>query len=95
MLATVRLGAIHSVVFGGFASHALASRIDDATPSVIVTADAGSRGGKVIPYKPLLDEALRQSAHTRAPCAAGRPQARPRPRWTPGVTWTTGTPAAA
>ena len=63
MLATVRLGAIHSVVFGGFASHALASRIDDATPSVIVTADAGSRGGKVIPYKPLLDEALRQSAH--------------------------------
>ena len=63
MLATVRLGAIHSVVFGGFASHALASRIDDATPSVIVTADAGSRGGKVIPYKPLLDEALRQSTH--------------------------------
>ncbi|MGE0113000.1 propionate--CoA ligase [Aquabacterium sp.] len=64
MLATVRLGGIHSVVFGGFASHALASRIDDATPSVIVTADAGSRGGKVIPYKPLLDEALRQSTHT-------------------------------
>ncbi|MBP7133326.1 MAG: propionate--CoA ligase [Aquabacterium sp.] len=64
MLATVRLGAIHSVVFGGFASHALASRIDDATPSVIVTADAGSRGGKVIPYKPLLDEAVRQSTHT-------------------------------
>ena len=64
MLATVRLGAIHSVVFGGFASHALASRIDDARPAVVVTADAGSRGGKVIPYKPLLDEALRQSSHT-------------------------------
>ena len=63
MLATVRLGAIHSVVFGGFASHALASRIDDARPTVVVTADAGSRGGKVIPYKPLLDEALRQSSH--------------------------------
>ena len=63
MLATVRLGAIHSVVFGGFASHALASRIDDARPAVVVTADAGSRGGKVIPYKPLLDEALRQSVH--------------------------------
>ncbi|HYR26318.1 MAG TPA: propionate--CoA ligase [Aquabacterium sp.] len=63
MLATVRLGAIHSVVFGGFASHALASRIDDARPTVIVTADAGSRGGKVIPYKPLLDEALRQCSH--------------------------------
>lgn len=63
MLATVRLGAIHSVVFGGFASHALASRIEDATPTVIVTADAGSRGGKVIPYKPLLDEALKLSQH--------------------------------
>ena len=63
MLATVRIGAIHCVVFGGFASHALASRIDDAAPTVIVTADAGSRGGKVIPYKPLLDEALRLSEH--------------------------------
>jgi propionyl-CoA synthetase len=63
MLATVRLGAIHSVVFGGFASHSLASRIDDARPTVVVTADAGSRGGKVIAYKPLLDEALSLSAH--------------------------------
>lgn len=64
MLATVRLGAIHSVVFGGFAAHSLASRIEDATPKVIVSADAGSRGGKVIPYKPLLDEALSLSQHT-------------------------------
>ena len=63
MLATVRLGAIHSVVFGGFASHSLATRIDDAKPTVIVTADAGSRGGKVIPYKPLLDEALSLCGH--------------------------------
>jgi propionyl-CoA synthetase len=63
MLATVRLGAIHSVVFGGFAAHSLASRIEDATPKVIVSADAGSRGGKVIPYKPLLDEALQLSKH--------------------------------
>lgn len=63
MLATVRLGAIHCVVFGGFASHALASRIDDARPTVIVTADAGSRGGRLIPYKPLLDEALSLSTH--------------------------------
>jgi propionyl-CoA synthetase len=63
MLATVRLGAIHSVVFGGFASHSLAGRIDDARPSVIVTADAGSRGGKVIAYKPMLDEALAMSQH--------------------------------
>lgn len=63
MLATVRLGAIHSVVFGGFASNSLASRIDDAQPKVIVTADGGSRGGKVVAYKPLLDEALRLATH--------------------------------
>lgn len=63
MLACVRIGAIHSVVFGGFASHSLASRIDDASPAVIVSADAGSRGGKVVEYKPLLDEAIRLSSH--------------------------------
>ncbi len=58
MLATVRLGAVHSVVFGGFAASSLAARIDDARPRVILTADAGMRMGKVIPLKPLLDEAL-------------------------------------
>jgi propionyl-CoA synthetase len=63
MLACVRIGAIHSVVFGGFASHALASRIEDASPVAIVSADAGSRGGKVVEYKPLLDEAIRLSSH--------------------------------
>lgn len=63
MLACTRIGAIHSVVFGGFASVSLASRIDDAQPTVIVSADAGSRGGKVVPYKPLLDEAIRLAAH--------------------------------
>ena len=63
MLACVRIGAIHCVVFGGFASGALASRIEDASPTLIVSADAGSRGGKVVPYKPLLDEAIRISAH--------------------------------
>ena len=52
MLATVRIGAIHSVVFGGFASASLATRIDDAKPKVIVSADAGMRMGKVVPYKP-------------------------------------------
>ncbi|WP_028998090.1 propionate--CoA ligase [Azohydromonas australica] len=66
MLAAVRLGAIHSVVFGGFASHSLASRIEDSSPTVVVSADGGSRGGKVIPYKPLLDEALRLSSHKPA-----------------------------
>ena len=66
MLACTRIGALHSVVFGGFASVSLASRIDDAEPSVIVSADAGSRGGKVVPYKGLLDEAIRLSAHKPA-----------------------------
>ena len=59
MLATVRLGAIHSVVFGGFAAASLAARIDDAQPKVMVTSDAGMRMGKMIPLKPLVDEALR------------------------------------
>ena len=63
MLACTRIGAIHSVVFGGFASGSLASRIDDAQPKVIVSADAGSRGGKVVGYKPLLDEAIRLAEH--------------------------------
>jgi propionyl-CoA synthetase len=63
MLACARIGAIHSVVFGGFASGSLASRIEDAEPKVVVSADAGSRGGKVVAYKPLLDEAIRLSKH--------------------------------
>jgi propionyl-CoA synthetase len=63
MLACARIGALHSVVFGGFASVSLASRIDDAEPTVIVSADAGSRGGKVVPYKGLLDEAIRLANH--------------------------------
>ena len=63
MLACARIGAIHSVVFGGFAAASLASRIEDASPTLIVSADAGSRGGKVVPYKPLLDEAIAQSSH--------------------------------
>lgn len=63
MLACARIGAIHSVVFGGFASGSLASRIDDAQPRVVVSADAGSRAGKVVAYKPLLDEAIRLAAH--------------------------------
>lgn len=63
MLACARLGAIHSVVFGGFASVNLASRIDDAQPKVIFSADAGARGGKVTPYKPLLDKAIELCEH--------------------------------
>jgi propionyl-CoA synthetase len=66
MLACARIGAIHSVVFGGFASVSLAQRIDDATPRLIVSADAGSRSGKVVPYKHLLDEAIKLAAHQPA-----------------------------
>ncbi len=56
MLACVRLGAIHSVVFGGFAAYNLAVRIDDAKPKLMITSDAGMRGGKAVPYKHLVDE---------------------------------------
>ena len=66
MLACARIGALHSVVFGGFASVSLASRIDDSQPTVVISADAGSRGGKVVPYKGLLDEAIRLSSHKPA-----------------------------
>ena len=59
MLACARLGAIHSVVFGGFAAASLAARIDDARPSLMITSDAGLRAGKVIPYKHLVDESIR------------------------------------
>ncbi len=66
MLACARIGAVHSVVFGGFAAHNLALRIDDAKPTLLIAADAGMRGGKVIPYKPLVDEALAASEHPPA-----------------------------
>lgn len=66
MLAATRIGAIHSVVFGGFASGSLATRIDDAKPTVIVSSDAGMRGGKAVPYKHLLDEAIDLAAHKPA-----------------------------
>lgn len=61
MLACARIGAVHSVVFGGFAAHNLALRIDDAQPKLLICADAGSRGGKIIPYKPLVDEACAEA----------------------------------
>jgi propionyl-CoA synthetase len=66
MLACGRLGAIHSVVFGGFAPHNLAQRIDDAQPKVLVTSDGGMRGGKPVPYKPLVDQALALCKHPPA-----------------------------
>ncbi|QTD44449.1 propionate--CoA ligase [Ottowia testudinis] len=66
MLACTRVGALHCVVFGGFASGSLATRIDDAEPTVIISADAGSRGGKPVPYKHLLDEAIGLATHKPA-----------------------------
>jgi len=62
MLACARIGAIHSVVFGGFAAHNLALRIDDAQPKLLICADAGMRAGNVIPYKPLVDAALNEAS---------------------------------
>ena len=63
MLGTARLGAIHSVVFGGFAPNELAVRIDDAEPKVIVTASCGVEIAKVLPYKPMVDEGIKLSTH--------------------------------
>ncbi|MGE0022440.1 MAG: propionyl-CoA synthetase [Hyphomicrobium sp.] len=63
MLATARLGAIHSVVFGGFAANELATRISDAQPKVIVSAACGVEPGRIVPYKPLLDQAIALSSH--------------------------------
>ncbi|MFZ5751009.1 MAG: propionate-CoA ligase PrpE [Pseudomonadota bacterium] len=63
MLACARLGAIHSVVFGGFAAHELAVRIDDAKPKAIIAASCGLEPGRVVHYKPLLDAAIDQATH--------------------------------
>ncbi|MGE3813284.1 MAG: propionyl-CoA synthetase [Candidatus Nanopelagicales bacterium] len=76
MLATARLGAVHSVVFGGFAPHELAIRIDDATPKVVVSASCGIEPGRVVEYKPMLDKALEQAEHKpTATVILQRPQA--------------------
>ena len=68
MLACARLGAVHSVVFGGFAPHELAVRIDDAQPKVVISAGCGIERDRVIPYKPLLDEALDGASHRPDHC---------------------------
>jgi propionyl-CoA synthetase len=77
MLACARIGAVHSVVFGGFAARELATRIDDAKPKVILSANCGLEPGRVVAYKPLLDEAIALAAHKPAACLIlQRPQAR-------------------
>ena len=76
MLACARLGAVHSVVFGGFAAAELAARIDDAQPVVVLTASCGIEPGRVVEYKPLLDQAIEMAAHTpRRSIVLQRPQA--------------------
>ncbi len=75
MLACARLGAVHSVVFGGFAPRELAVRIDDAKPKVVLSASCGIEGKKVLPYKPLLDEAIEIAGHKPEKCVIfQRPQ---------------------
>ncbi|CAM2865137.1 propionyl-CoA synthetase [Shewanella loihica] len=75
MLACARLGAIHSVVFGGFAANELATRIDDATPKMILSASCGVEPSGVVAYKPLLDDALEQASHKVEQCVIlNRPQ---------------------
>jgi propionyl-CoA synthetase len=79
MLACARLGAIHSVVFGGFAAKELAVRIDDAAPKVIVWASCGIEPGRVVPYKPLLDGALGAASHQPTSCVVLQRSAEPAP----------------
>ncbi|MBG6090077.1 propionyl-CoA synthetase [Actinomadura viridis] len=75
MLACARLGAVHSVVFGGFAAKELAVRIDDARPKVVVSASCGIEGARIVPYKPLLDQALELASHKVERCVVRqRPQ---------------------
>ena len=75
MLACARIGAVHSVVFGGFAANELASRIDDATPKLILSASCGLEVGRIVNYKPLLDDAIRLARHKPSACVIlQRPQ---------------------
>ncbi len=79
MLACARIGAVHSVVFGGFAAKELATRIDDAKPKVILSASCGIEPGRVVPYKPLLDAAMALATHKPEACIIlQRPQAEAR-----------------
>ena len=77
MLACARIGAVHSVVFGGFAAPELAARIDDAKPKVVLSASCGIEPSRIVPYKPLLDEAVRMAVHKPTCCVIlQRPQSR-------------------
>ena len=77
MLACARLGAVHSVVFGGFAAHELAARIDDAQPAVIVSASCGVEPTRIVDYKPMLDTALEIAEHAPPACVILQRDQRP------------------
>ena len=68
VLAIARIGAVHSVVFGGFAAKELAVRIDDCSPKLIISASCGIEPGRIVEYKPLLDEAIKLSNHKVKNC---------------------------
>ena len=88
MLACARIGAIHSVVFGGFAAHELAKRIDDAQPKLVVSASCGIEPNRLVEYKPLLDEAIRLARHTPERCIVlQRPQLTARLQPGRDITW--------
>jgi propionyl-CoA synthetase len=96
MLACARLGAIHSVVFGGFASNELATRINDAKPKMILSASCGIETSRVIPYKPLLDEAIHLAQHKPEKCLiVQRPQAEAELQAGRDLDWTESVAAAA
>jgi propionyl-CoA synthetase len=77
MLACARLGAVHSVVFGGFAAHELAARIDDAMPAVVVSASCGIEPSRTVAYKPMLDAALDTAAHVTPKCVIVQRESHP------------------
>lgn len=89
MLACARLGAVHSVVFGGFAARELATRIDDATPRVVICATCGIEFDRVIPYKPLVDEALAMASHKVERCVVLQRPQQPEPLTAMDVDWHT------
>eukprot|EP00041_Stephanoeca_diplocostata_P027296 m.749058 g.749058 ORF g.749058 m.749058 type:complete len:451 (+) comp23152_c0_seq9:90-1442(+) len=90
MLACARLGAVHNVVFGGFAAEQLATRITDSEPKVIVSASCGLEPNRIVPYKPLLDQAIELSPHTPDRCiVVQRPQAEAELRHPRDIDWDT------
>ena len=91
MLACARIGAVHSVVFGGFSAESLRDRINDAQASVLVTADGGYRRGQIVPLKQMADEALRETPSIRHVVVVQAPGRRRRSRSTCRKAATTGT----